>query len=140
MTDFVLEKSKNAPIDDYNEVNEKFVNSVISYANFLKQPLTLGMFVPCDDDGVVLEIYKWVAPKDIIWVEYEKRLKIAQSKVLFNGFQIEQHETEIFSVRCENKILNVFWNMNDDSNWFTAKRINIVEDLIIYNLDLAVSF
>ena len=34
---------------------DNFYNKCINYANFLKQPLTLGMFIPCDLDGNVLE-------------------------------------------------------------------------------------
>lgn len=52
MTDFVL-----------NTLNpENFgssdVRKVINYAKFLQQPLTLGMFVACDEDGNVLEMPK----------------------------------------------------------------------------------
>ena len=55
MTDFVLENSICPPIEEYNKVNETFVNKVINYVNFLKQPLELRMFVPCDEYGNVLE-------------------------------------------------------------------------------------
>ena len=41
-----MEKVKRA-VDAFNEI--------INYANFLKQPLTLGMFIPCDENGDVLE-------------------------------------------------------------------------------------
>ena len=35
---------------------EQFYGTQIyDYANFLKQPLELGMFIPCDEDGNVLE-------------------------------------------------------------------------------------
>lgn len=46
MTDFVLEQ------------HEQCISSTtdnVKYANFLKQPLKLEMFVPCDEDGNVLE-------------------------------------------------------------------------------------
>ena len=91
MTDFVLEQSKNAPIEEYHQVNETFVNKVVNYANFLKQLLKLEMFVPCDENGNVLE-----EPTN-----YEKRLSNmmteyndevytynqAKEKVLFEGFE-----------------------------------------------------
>ena len=71
---------------------EESYKMIRSYANFLKQFLKLGMFVPCDEDGDVLE-----KPED-----YEKRLpnmmteyndevyryKQAKEKVLFKGFKI----------------------------------------------------
>ncbi len=57
MTDFVnkelkFRKSKHYEYDSYD--NDKALSVIESYANFLKQPLTLGMFVPCDEDGNVL--------------------------------------------------------------------------------------
>ena len=33
----------------------KTLDLIVNYKNFLKQPLTLGMFVPCDEEGNVLE-------------------------------------------------------------------------------------
>ena len=47
MTDFVLEQRLKH--------SESFKSKVYAYANFIKKPLTLGMFVPCDEDGNVLE-------------------------------------------------------------------------------------
>lgn len=61
MTDFVLEQNTEFVKDkllydtDWNLEFEKFSKLMISYAKFLKQPLTLGMFVPCDEDDNVLE-------------------------------------------------------------------------------------
>lgn len=53
MTDFVLEQEKRLGLwgDTYKDFTEK----TSKYAQFLKQPLTLGMFVPCGEDGKVLE-------------------------------------------------------------------------------------
>lgn len=50
MTDFVLEQDNlieqetSVGDDDFRKVSTR-------YANFLNQPLTLGMFVPCDTSG-----------------------------------------------------------------------------------------
>jgi hypothetical protein len=51
MVDFVLQASHN--IDEHSSVME-YHDLTFSYANFLNQPLTLGMFVPCDEEGNVL--------------------------------------------------------------------------------------
>ena len=85
MTDFVLEcYEKN---DNYQNI----ADDCLLYANFLKQPLTLGMFVPCDDDGDVLEIPH---PKPFQGRQkYDDDLEIyneAKSKVLFNGFYLDE--------------------------------------------------
>lgn len=59
MTDFVLEQERiipnelnTAPMKDCDRL---FVQRIILYARFLKQPLAISMFVPTDEDGKVLE-------------------------------------------------------------------------------------
>lgn len=76
MTDFVL-------ADMYS------IEGMVKYANFLKQTLTLGMFVPCDLDGNVLEDPRPLKAFDEI-NEYEDRLdeyELAKSKVIFDKFK-----------------------------------------------------
>lgn len=53
MTDFVLEQTELYKEDKISVFD--FALRVKKYAQFLKQPLTLGMFVPCDEEGNVLE-------------------------------------------------------------------------------------
>lgn len=51
MTEFVLEViNADRPCD-----RGAMLDEIGNYASFLKQPLALGMFVPCDEDGNVLE-------------------------------------------------------------------------------------
>ena len=99
MTDFVLEQAKLYGIDS----NELALNSY-NYANFLKQPLKLEMFVPCDEDGNVLEepskkiylasiSYAQLINSDL--VQYQQ----AKEKVLFEGFEnyfFELKEHDVF--------------------------------------------
>lgn len=50
MVDFVLkQKEKRNCLLSHNSF--EFYKSVTNYANFLKQPLELWMFVPCDENG-----------------------------------------------------------------------------------------
>ena len=80
--------------------HENALSWIYNYATFIKQPLKLEMFVPCDEDGNVWEYpptkeeWEW-AQKDSADAEqsfkqkeyyYEK----AKEKVLFEGF--EQYE------------------------------------------------
>lgn len=51
-----FENPENFVKEDFSDGRLGKYNVVYQYANFLKQPLTLGMFVPCDEDGNVLEI------------------------------------------------------------------------------------
>lgn len=57
MTDFVVKESKTEM--KRNELWEtqqlKSLKRITNYAKFLKQPLKIEMFVPCDDEGNVLE-------------------------------------------------------------------------------------
>jgi hypothetical protein len=73
MTDFVLEKNKA------EEVTRESYIECRNYANFLKQPLTLGMFVPCDENGNVLE------EKKPFQDDYHK-FQQAKERVIFEGF------------------------------------------------------
>ena len=53
MTDFVLEQ-----LNEQNSITKpmrEVFNSLEKYATFLRQPLKLEMFVPCDEEGNVLE-------------------------------------------------------------------------------------
>jgi len=54
MTDFVFHKRRTMvdeglPVDDC-------LQQIFNYANFLKQLLTLGMFVPCSASGEILKL------------------------------------------------------------------------------------
>ena len=93
MTDFVIKMmfSKNYPN------HKEALKQIFSYAELLKQPLKLEMFVPCDEDGNLWEYpptkeeWEW-AQKDSADAEqsfkqkeyyYEK----AKEKILFEGFK-----------------------------------------------------
>ena len=84
MTDFVLEQEKLYGIDS----NELALNSY-NYANFLKQPLKLEMFVCSvpepEVQGGYAEDGTFVGGYDEKWIEeyYE-----AKEKVLFEGFDL----------------------------------------------------
>ena len=85
MTVFVLEQSKRIMNVEITHLESH--NQIVNYANFLKQPLKLEMFVPCDDNGNVLE--------DIIgngmihnYSEKVTQYEQAKEKVLFDGFDI----------------------------------------------------
>lgn len=73
MTDFVLK-------DDYagSPIN---MNKV--YANFLKQPLELWMFVPCDEDGNVLKDCGLMPCYEL------DQYRQAKERCLFEGFYIK---------------------------------------------------
>lgn len=83
MTDFVLEQE--LPTYMQNEEFEEAYYKLYNYANFLKQPLELWMFVPCDENGNVLE-----QCDDICSCECDKikAFRKAKERCLFDGFEI----------------------------------------------------
>ena len=59
MTDFVIRKYKDELVhsgENWRDFLEKYARITKSYADFLKQPLQLGFFVPCDENGTVLRV------------------------------------------------------------------------------------
>lgn len=76
MTDFVLEQ------DNIKNVNDaiKF-NNCLNYANFIKKPLKLEMFVPCDENGNIYVDYKVFKKYDgTVCMPYEGLFEIEANK------------------------------------------------------------
>lgn len=127
MTTFVLEEYETS-------INPtKFEEKAFNYANFLNQPLTLGMFVPCDEEGNVLEEYiktthenhldKYSICRHISKTEI--KYQQAKDKVLFEGFEICNRTSNIDCVVCK-----------DDHISLKLLKGKTVEDLIYLNLKL----
>jgi len=105
MTDYV----ENAwtlvtSVENACEHNSTQLRAIVKYAKFLIQPLTLGMFVPCDDDGnflkepkvdtsiccdAVLQNGHWCCSCDR---SSEGKYQHAKTVVLFEGFYIHHGE------------------------------------------------
>lgn len=91
MTDFILTNEKT--MWSYPNV---FLNLILKYANFLKQPLKLEMFVPVDEEGNVLEeplqehytdCTEEQNAKD--WLYNLEKYEQAKNKVLFEGIDLD---------------------------------------------------
>ena len=137
MTDFVLEAKENGGYT-YNS------NQLRYYAELLKQPLTLGMFVPCDEDGNSLE-----EPKesnynlgDIHAGYYRKDLtkyQQAKERVLFEGFEIHNRHNVINRglgiVIVFSGIISILIDGNNGLGGF-SKNDATIEDLVILYLTL----
>ena len=91
MTDFV---NNVGNMENYPS-HEKALSWIYNYATFLKQHLKLEMFVPCDEDGNVLEEPK-IKEEEIdehttqIFAQYQYDLDKAKEKVLFEGFNADK--------------------------------------------------
>ena len=103
MTDFVLEQEHEIPripnLPKVVDMDRLFVQRIILYARFLKQPLELWMFIPCKlVDGVWLVLENPFSQKGFEiekksnsdeWFEYCKEYQQAKERVLFEGkFQV----------------------------------------------------
>lgn len=135
MKDFVLEQRKNS------DTANSFRSRCCKYANFLNQPLTLGMFVPCDLEGNVLEEPKGFSEfmpkrdtddaffgrvvglaKGSPFYEYQQ----AKESVLFEGWQMENDLDSIWLNKAGTDE-NFCFYMPDTDNSKT------VEDLIRFS-------
>lgn len=86
---------------------------------FGKQPLELWQFVPCDEDGNVLELPKVCICADLCL--FCKKYQKAKERCLFNGFEnyINQKNTVVL-----------------DNLIFKLEKYKTIEDLVKYNLQL----
>ena len=91
MTDFVLEQEKKC------QDNILTLKEIFNYANFLRRPLKLEMFVCVDDEGNFLEEPqiqdRWISYDEILSdYDYEEVAIYKQSKekVLFEGLNIDK--------------------------------------------------
>jgi len=132
MTDFVLEQK-----DSY--YNQRFFK-IENYANFLKQPLELWMFVPCDDDGNILEEPKhnWTLG---LWAR-QKEYQQAKERCLFEGFEVKREfwadNAFVDYIQIGNDRDDRLFKSNNGNNWYLVNEydLRIIEDLVKCNLQL----
>ena len=145
MTDFVLKTSKSK---DLMKTPLQKLNGHFIYAKFLKQLLEIWMFVPCDENGNVLEEYQKTeaeiyADENAIcrFISKEEFIyKQAKEIVIFEGFELTFHsegdEEKTTRIRFK-KIYITFYDeiiKVDVPN--LQSYIKTIEDLIPYNLTL----
>ena len=89
MTSFVLQR-------DITDIKQR--DSIVKYANFLKQPLKLEMFVPIDQNGNILEEPKMIEKQlgfEEVEIDYDyaevEVYKKAKEKVLFEGIEFRKN-------------------------------------------------
>lgn len=127
MTDFVIKANKE--IDGVLECNE----TILKYAEFFKKPLTLEMFVPCDENGNVLEEPYFDGENDNYYNSAMDEFQKAKEKVLFEGFEVEPTENNQFQYLWLDKKFICSFPLIE------ADRIRKVEDLIPYEIELTPS-
>lgn len=123
---------------------------IYNYAIFLKLPLELWMFIPCDDDGNVLEKPKFYYTTEAlcslkIGVELNTAMEInrevekhqqAKEKCLFNGFEVKIYDSQLQSINSLN-ILDIYWKSKEyGKEWYLSKGLRTINDLVNYGLEL----
>lgn len=157
MVDFVLKSENNF---NKGEIGFKeFTNIICNYANFLKQPLKLGMFVPCDENDNILEYIS----KPKLWEDYldapecldgyfgvddcykyENYLK-AKENVIFEGLKVIHINDELIKISISDKLLLKFYIEENsiflyEKHYGRVSEIKTIEDLIPYNLEINKQF
>lgn len=155
MINFVLdqEKLEFTPIGkDYADEWSDFclikLDKIVKNANLLKQPLNIGMFAPCDDYGNVLK-----KPIETIGsIEmYAKKYETAKSKVIFKDFEITNQDDECVSLKNIASDLTLHFHIEEENNITNLIEVEYqdkdyngyyetIEDLVIYDLELTISF
>ena len=154
MTDFVLEQTKSFEATsklDYLETKYNELFRIEEYARLLKTPLNLGMFVPCDQEGNIINerpepkilakgVFNYTAQN--IWDEkYNK----AKDIVLFKGFELvtDMYKScKRFIIWMPDNVNQVYRNVlypngkNDKFFFNHYKEFTTVEDLVKFNLEL----
>jgi hypothetical protein len=136
MTDFVLEQAMST-----KTILNRFME-VQNYANFLKQPLELWMFVPCDENGNVLEAPECYGKKytdDIPEKELILHEEFVQAKerCLFEGFEvIDNNHFNSYDKSISSEGGNIAFRTKNNGNWVFVMGVKIIEDLVKYNLQL----
>lgn len=140
MVDFVLNILNQDP--PYNEV--KMLTQISNYANFLKQPLAIGMFVPCDLDGNVLTEPSVLSPEHISKTNQKlEAYQQAKERCLFEGFQVigQDCEDNFFEIELIDgnlwiDFVNGIANVSDEMG---GLQIENIEYLVGQNLRLTES-
>lgn len=113
------------------------------YDNFLKQPLELWMFVPCDKNGNVLEelnsqefrnkfcLSYYTDNWEIEYKNYCEQYQQAKERCYFDGLELSVGKKAI--VNYIGFILLIHKNCKFS---VTGKEVKTIEDLVKYNLTL----
>ncbi|MDV4070278.1 hypothetical protein CMT45_00935 [Elizabethkingia anophelis] len=155
MTDFTLQKCKFLEIESNDDLKLNMEShfallSIRRYAQFLKQPLALWMFVPCDENNVPLEEpikYKeWLSLKEKnteFYFNSENKdceaYHKAKSIVLFEGFELLSDYNGMYRLRNAQNIDITFDSYGcyaEPSDSIPGKRINTIEEITYLDLTL----
>ncbi|EKT4500961.1 hypothetical protein JE943_000943 [Flavobacterium psychrophilum] len=140
MTDFVLEQVEQLSQQEINIL--QFRNSITGYANFLKQPLTLGMFIPVDNYGNILEKQETNEGNTVNeFNAYCRLYESAKDRCLFKGFEKKHYPIEEFdnielTIKYKHCYVGIKYKDEDNIQLNDICKEQTIEDLLGQNLQL----
>ena len=142
--DYVLEEVKDYQRKDTLQgmadviAEGAVMDRVSKYARLLKQPLTLGMFVPCDLEGNVLsepQLHTNQIGFDTWEEDYNpddiKQYKQAKDRVVFEGFEVDYLDGFAVGVKNGNLLIR-FWfdgHISINTVEFNEPEVKSISDL-----------
>ena len=134
MTDFIININEICPKENMEVIEwwGKKLDVIENYAKFLKQPLKLEMFVPCDEDGNVLEYPINISISDNFRFERASHNYLeAKQNVLFEGFFVKKNDDGILCLFHKDYEWE-FAEIEPDFVWGRTNEFTI-EDIVNYN-------
>jgi hypothetical protein len=117
MTDYILEQNSKWS-------SAGALRNIVKYATFLKQPLKLGMFVPCDENDVPINENSIYDPRSKTGSHTIEEIQQAKDRVLFEGFEVNG-----YNLYCNQRLFEDVRRLGE----------YIIEDLVKYDLTLTAS-
>lgn len=147
MTSFIEEQEKFIPATEHGSVKDwdrVYVQRTISYCRFLRQPLTLGMFVPVDEEGNVLELPKCFGKAGgwncgcsealmQLCTDKTNEYRKSKEKVLFEGFSLGEYSNRTQYIRQLSKYIIINGIIYDDHQDCAPRPTqNTIESILEY--------
>lgn len=140
LSDYVIEQSSNDNIEKATGLAKNILlhiwSKIFKRAQFIKRKLLIGMFVPADEEGNVLEepLTGYAGNEQYEgceWDEYQQ----AKDKVIFKIKGYNNFEDAVQLTLSDGQIL---WYAKNTKKFFFSniEDINTIEDLAKFNLEL----
>ncbi|MBV8327257.1 hypothetical protein [Chryseobacterium sp.] len=140
MTTFVIEYYSNEGYADL-----QILNLMNNYANFLRKPLSLGMFVPVDSKGNVLKEPKnyisWKSLEhndglrtDVAGFEEYAEYQKAEQNCMFEGFKVDYNGySKVRIVASYDAAIELSFNKNDlmPSGFHDVESLTVFDDIFL---------
>lgn len=100
------------------------LEEIKNYNSFLKIPISIDMFVPCDDKGPIMDEEKL------------QNLEPHEDQAFFKGFKVVCNSEICNVLTISNGVASVFWYDNITKNWNPSRGIKTLEDLTPYGFEV----